>query len=90
MSRSRQTRSRIAVTASLLGLSLLAAVLVQSGSARAPSVAKRGGILRVAIYVDPGTIEPATTMNVDQSGQLMAATQLTLVTYREEIGRAHV
>jgi peptide/nickel transport system substrate-binding protein len=86
MSRSRQTRSRIAVTASLLGLSLLAAVLVPSGSARAPRVAKRGGTLRVAIYVDPGTIEPATAMNVDQSGQLMAATQLTLVTYREDGG----
>jgi peptide/nickel transport system substrate-binding protein len=74
------------VTASLLGLSLLAAVLVPSGSARAPSAAKGGGTLRVAIYVDPGTIEPATAMNVDQSGQLMAATQLTLVTYREDGG----
>jgi peptide/nickel transport system substrate-binding protein len=61
-------------------------VLVPSGTARAPSVAKRGGTVRVAIYVDPGTIEPATTMNVDQSGQLMAATQLTLVTYREDRG----
>ena len=85
MSRSRQTRSRIAVTASLLGLSLLAAVLVPSGSARAPSVAKRGGTLRVAIYVDPGTIEPATTLG-DQSVQLMYATQLSLVAYREDTG----
>jgi peptide/nickel transport system substrate-binding protein len=86
VSRSRQTRSRSVVTAALLGLSLLATVLVSSGSARAPSVAKVGETLRVAIYVDPGTIEPATTMNVDQSGQLMAATQLTLVTYREDGG----
>jgi peptide/nickel transport system substrate-binding protein len=74
------------VTASWLGLSLLAAVLVPSGSARAPSEAKSGAKLRVAIYVDPGTIEPATAMNVDQSGQLMAATQLSLVTYREDGG----
>jgi peptide/nickel transport system substrate-binding protein len=73
------------VTASLLGLSLLAAVLVPSGTARAPSVAKRGATLWVAIYVDPGTIEPATTLG-DQSGQLMAATQLNLVTYREDGG----
>jgi peptide/nickel transport system substrate-binding protein len=73
------------VTASLLGLSLLAAVLVPSGSARAPSVAKSGGTLRVAIYEDPGTIEPGTTTS-QQAVQLMSATQLTLVTYREDRG----
>jgi peptide/nickel transport system substrate-binding protein len=71
------------VTASLLGLSLLAAVLVPSGSARAPSVAKGRGTLRVAIYMDPGTIEPATTLG-DQSVQLMYATQLSLVANRED------
>ena len=71
------------MTASWLGLSLLAAVLVPSGSARAPSVAKRGGTLRVAIYVDPGTIEPGTTTS-QQAVQLMYATQLTLVAYRED------
>jgi peptide/nickel transport system substrate-binding protein len=85
VSRSRQTRSRIAVTAALLGLSLLAAVLVPSGSTRAPSVAKSGGTLRVAIYVDPGTIEPGTTTS-QQAVQLMSATQLTLVAYREDGG----
>jgi peptide/nickel transport system substrate-binding protein len=83
VSRSRQTRSRIALTASLLGVSLLAAVLVPSGSARGPSVAKRGGILGVAIYEDPGTIEPGTTVS-QQAVQLMYATQLTLVAYRED------
>jgi hypothetical protein len=46
-------------------------------------MAKLGGTLRVAIYMDPGTIEPATTLG-DQSGQLMAATQLNLVKYRED------
>jgi peptide/nickel transport system substrate-binding protein len=71
------------VTASLLGLSLLAAVLVPSGSARAPSVAKRGRILRVAIYEDPGGIEPGTIVS-QQAVQLMFATQLSLVTYRED------
>jgi peptide/nickel transport system substrate-binding protein len=86
VNRSRKARSRIARATPWLALSLLAAVLVSSGSARAPSAARRGGTLRVAIYVDPGTIEPATTMNVDQSGQLMAATQLSLVTYREDGG----
>jgi peptide/nickel transport system substrate-binding protein len=85
VSRSRPPRSRSAVTAALLGLSLLAAVLVPSGSARAPSVAKRGETLRVAIYVDPGTIEPGTTTS-QQAVQLMSATQLTLVTYREDGG----
>ena len=85
MSRSRGTRSRIATTASWLVLSLLAAVLVPSGSARAPSAAKRGGTLRVAIYEDPGTIEPTTTTG-DQATQLMYATQLTLVAYREDRG----
>ena len=83
VSRSRQTRSRIAVTASWLVLSLLAAVLVPSGSARAPRVAKGGGTLRVAIYEDPGTIEPGTTVS-QQAVQLMYATQLSLVTYRED------
>jgi peptide/nickel transport system substrate-binding protein len=39
----------------------------------------------VAIYEDPGTIEPATTKG-DQSRQLMYATQLSLVTYREDGG----
>jgi peptide/nickel transport system substrate-binding protein len=73
------------VTASLLGLSLLAAVLVPSGSARAPSMAKSGGTLRVAIYEDPGTIEPGTTIS-QQAVQLMSATQLTLVAYREDRG----
>jgi peptide/nickel transport system substrate-binding protein len=67
----------------LLGLSLLAAVLVPSGSARAPSVAKGGATLRVAIYVDPATIEPGTTTS-QQAVQLMYATQLTLVAYRED------
>jgi peptide/nickel transport system substrate-binding protein len=86
VSRSRQTRSRIAVATPWLALSLLAAVLVPSGSARAPSVAKGGGTLRVAIFVDPGTIEPGTTAG-EQSRQLMYATQLTLVTYREDWGR---
>ncbi len=71
------------MTASLLGPSLLAAVLVPSGSARAPSVAKVGGTLRVAIYDDPGTIEPGTTVS-QQAVQLMSATQLTLVAYRED------
>jgi peptide/nickel transport system substrate-binding protein len=85
VSRSRQTRSRIGVTGSCLGLLLLAAVLVPSGSARAPSVAKRGGILRVAVYQDPGTIEPATRATL-QAIQLMYTTQLFLVTYREDRG----
>jgi peptide/nickel transport system substrate-binding protein len=85
VSRSRQTRSRIAVATPWLALSLLAAVLVPSGSARAPSVAKRGGTLRVAIYFDPGTIEPGTTTS-QQAVQLMYATQLTLVAYREDGG----
>jgi len=85
VSRSRQTGSRLAVTVTLLGLSLLAAVLVPSGRARAPSVAKRGGTLRVAIYEDPGTIEPGTTVS-QQAVQLMYATQLTLVAYREDAG----
>jgi peptide/nickel transport system substrate-binding protein len=71
------------VTASWLGLSLLAAVLVPAGSARAPSVAKGGTTLRVAIYEDPGTIEPGTTTS-QQAVQLMSATQLTLVAYRED------
>jgi peptide/nickel transport system substrate-binding protein len=35
--------------------------------------------------VDPGTIEPGT-IEGDQSGQLISATQLTLVTYREDGG----
>jgi ABC-type transport system substrate-binding protein len=48
-------------------------------------VAKRGGTLRVAIYMDPGTIEPATTLG-DQSIQLMYATQLSLVANREDGG----
>jgi peptide/nickel transport system substrate-binding protein len=68
-----------------LGLLLLAAVLVPSGSARAPSVSKRGATLRVAIYVDPGTIEPGSTAG-DQATQLMYATQLSLVAYREDWG----
>jgi hypothetical protein len=49
----------------VVGLSLLAAVLVP----RKRPGAKRGeagGTLRVAIYMDPGTIEPATTLG-DQS-----------------------
>jgi peptide/nickel transport system substrate-binding protein len=85
VSRSRQTRSRIAASTPWLVLSLLAAVLVPSGSARAPSVAKGGGTLRVAIFVDPGTIEPGQTAG-EHSRQLMYATQLTLVTYREDWG----
>jgi ABC-type transport system substrate-binding protein len=48
-------------------------------------VAKRGGILGVAIYEDPGTIEPGTTVS-QQAVQLMYATQLTLVAYREDGG----
>jgi ABC-type transport system substrate-binding protein len=85
VSRSRETHSRIAVATPWLALSLLAALLVPSGSARAPSAAKRDETLRVAIYVDPGTIEPGT-IEGDQSGQLISATQLTLVTYREDGG----
>jgi peptide/nickel transport system substrate-binding protein len=88
VSRSRLTCSRIAVATPWLGLSLLAAVLVSSGSARAPSVAKSGGTLRVAIAInmDPGTIEPGSTAG-DQATQLMYATQLSVVAYREDWGR---
>jgi peptide/nickel transport system substrate-binding protein len=48
-------------------------------------VAKGDEMLRVAIYVDPGTIEPGTTTG-EHSAQLMYPTQLTLVTYREDRG----
>lgn len=69
----RSARALSALAASCLGLLLLPAAV-----ARAPA-ADRGGVLRLVVSTDPGSIEPAFAARNYDGIQVMSATQLSLV-----------